>query len=109
MQSNDKQLGKIVKSKRIAKNIKTEELATTLGISERYLYMIENKCKKPSFDLLTKIIHELAICADEIFYPEKSTKNPEIENLIHMLYSCDENSLKIIKATIKATIDMQKV
>ena len=61
--------------------------------------------KKPSFDVLYKLIRELSISADSIFYPEKPSKDSEIENLLRMLSACDERSLEVVKATVKALID----
>ena len=76
-----------------------------LESTERYLYRIENEGKKPSFDVLYKLIRELSISADSIFYPEKPSKDSEVENLLRMLSACDERSLKVVKATVKALID----
>lgn len=41
---------------------------------------------------------------DLIFYPRKPTKDSEIEDLLRMLYNCDERSLEVVKATAKALI-----
>ena len=45
------------------------------------------------------------IPSDLIFYPEKLSKESEVENLIRMLYNCDERSLEVVKATVKALVD----
>jgi len=66
------------------------------------LYRIENEGKKPSFDVLYKLIRTLTISSDSIFYPEKPSKESEIEDLVRMLYNCNERDLEIIKATVKA-------
>jgi transcriptional regulator with XRE-family HTH domain len=105
--TNHETLGDVVKSARLNTEITIEALATKIGITERYLYRIENENKKPSFDVLQKLIHELAISADSIFYPEKPSKDSEVENLIRMLYGCDDRSMRIIKATIKAALESQ--
>jgi len=73
--------------------------------TERYLYRIENQGKKPSFDILYKLIRELGISPDLIFYPERSDQDSEIEDLIRRLYNCDERSLEVIKATATALMD----
>lgn len=98
-------LGGIIKSARQHADITMEALAEKVGITERYLYRIENEHKKPSFDVLYKLIRELAISSDSIFYPEKPSKDSEAENIIRMIYNCDERSLEVIKATVKALID----
>ena len=53
-------LGDIIKSGQKA-DITIEELANRVNITERYLYRIENGSKKPSFDVLYRLIRELSI------------------------------------------------
>ena len=98
-------LGDIIKAARQKSGLTIEELANRLDITERYLYRIENQGKKPSFDILYKLIRELGISPDLIFYPERSDQDSEIEDLIRRLYNCDERSLEVIKATAIALID----
>ena len=100
-------LGDIIKSARQKADITMEKLADRVDITERYLYRIENEGKKPSFDVLFKIVRELSISPDSIFYPEKPSKDSEVEDLVRMLYGCDERSMQIIKATVKAVLDSQ--
>lgn len=54
-------LGSIIKSARQHADITMETLADKVWITDRYLYRIENENKKPSFDVLYKLIRELAI------------------------------------------------
>lgn len=98
-------LGEVVKNARQRSNLTMEELAYRLQVSPRYLYRIENEGKKPSYELLFALIRELSISPDLIFYQEKPKKDSEMENLIRQLYSCDEHSLKVIKATVTALLD----
>lgn len=100
-------LSGIIKSARQRADITVEKLAEDIGVTERYLYRIENEGKKPSFDVLFKLIRELNISPDSIFYPEKPYKDSEAENIVRMLYSCDERSFAIIKATVKAALESQ--
>ena len=53
------------------------------------------------------LVRELSILPESIFYTEKLVEDSEVENLIRMMYNCDERSMAIIKATIKAAIDSQ--
>ena len=98
-------LGCIIKTAREKAGITIEALANKVDVTERYLYRIENENKKPSFEVLYKLIRELSISPDTIFYPEKPTKDSEVENLLRQLSDCDERSLEVIKATAKALID----
>ena len=98
-------LSAVIKTAREKADITIELLAEKVGVTERYLYRIENEGKKPSYEVLYKLIRVLSISPDSIFYPEKPSKDSEVENLIRMLYRCDECSLEVVKATAKALID----
>lgn len=107
MHSETEMLGSIIKTARQSSKITMEALAEKVGITERYLYRIENEGKYPSYEVLYKIVRELAINPDLIFYPEKPSKDSEVEDLIRVLYNCDDRSMKIIKATAKAALESQ--
>ena len=97
--------GLILKTARERAGITVEALAEMADASERYIYRIENEGKKPSYDVLYHLIRALDLSPDLLFYPEKQSENPEIEQLIHMLYKCDLRALDIIKATTTALIN----
>lgn len=107
MQNESTTLGSVIKSARKRSDLTIEELADRVGISERYLYRIENEGKKPSYDVLYAIIRTLAISPDLIFYPERPSKDSEIENLVRLLHSCDDKSLSVVRATIEALLENQ--
>ena len=98
-------LGDIIKKACQESGITIEELAFRLDVKPRYLYKIENENKKPSFDVLYNLIRELSISPDSIFYPERLSTDSELENLIRRLYSLDERSLDVIKATANALLE----
>ena len=101
-------LGEIIKTAREKSDLTVEELTARVGISERYLYRIENEGKVPKLDVLKKLVRELAIDGNLIFYPEKPSKDSEVEDLVRMLYNCDDLSLKIIRATVKTALEGQQ-
>ena len=108
VQKRPETLGEIIKTARDKSDLTVEELTARVGISERYLYRIENEGKVPTFEVLKKIVRELAIDGNLIFYPEKQVKDSEVEDLVRMLYGCDDRSLKIIRATVKAALESQQ-
>ena len=108
MQIQNEALGKIIKEMRSRCGLGIKELAARVGVSERYLYRIENEGKVPKFEVLKKLVRELAIDGNLIFYPEKQVKDSEVEDLVRMLYGCDDRSLKIIRATVKAALESQQ-
>lgn len=81
MQKRPETLGEIIKTARDKSDLTVEELTARVGISERYLYRIENEGKVPTFEVLKKIVRELAIDGNLIFYPEKPVKDSEVKIL----------------------------
>ena len=97
--------GAIIKSARQKADITMEKMAERVGITERYLYRIENEGQKPSYDVLIKLVRELAIDPRLIAYPELDETENEAGEILRMLCTCDKRSLKVVKATIRALID----
>ena len=104
MQNIPDTLGDVLKTTRLRAGITTEALAEQVGITERYLYRIENEGKKPSYDVLFRLIRALNIAPEEIFYPDRPSDDSEIAEILRLLSACDERSLKVIKATANALI-----
>lgn len=100
-------LGATIRQARQAMELTQQQLSARLGISRTYLVHIESSLKKPKYNLLFRIIRELSINPDAIFYPEKPSKDSRIEDIVRMLYRCDDHSLSIIRAAVKAETEMK--
>ena len=97
--------GMVLKSAREKAGITVETLAERVGVTDRYIYRLENNGKTPGYAVLCRLIRELAISPDLLFYPEKSTQDSEVEALLRQLATSDERAVKVAKATIRALID----
>jgi transcriptional regulator with XRE-family HTH domain len=97
--------GAIIKAARQKADITMEKLAERVGITERYLYRIENEGQKPSYDVFIKLIRELAIDPRLISQPEYQVMDDEVGEILRMLCTCDKRSLEVVRATIRALID----
>ena len=75
----------IIKAARDKSDLTVEELTDRVGITERYLYRIENEGKIPTFEVLKKIVRELAIDGNLIFYPEKQVKDSEVAVILQKI------------------------
>ena len=96
-----------IKTARQHSGFTIEELAERGGVTDRYIYRIKSEGQRPSYDVLYKLIRELSIDPNLISYPEKPVRDSQIEDLIRMLYRCDECAIAIITATIKVSLDSQ--
>jgi len=89
-------LGSVVKTARKEKHLTQKQLAERLSITPHYLMSIENRKQIPSSDLLFKIIRELDISADTIFYPEHG-RDCELLNRLHILLSrFEEHEIELV-------------
>lgn len=103
--TNTDNLGSILKAARKSRKLTREKVAESVGISPRYLSSLENEHKKPSYNLLYRLVRALGMSADTIFYPEIENKSDEIAQLTRMLSLCNQQDLKIISATLTAILD----
>lgn len=105
MQGNPEPFGELEKEFRERAKITVDALAERVGITDRYVYRIESGAQTPSFDTMCKIVQTLSIPGDLVFYPrDKVTNDLDVEEITHMLYRCDEHSLKIVKAVLRAIL-----
>lgn len=58
MEHTSNNLGDIIKNARQKSKLTIEDLAAKVGITERFLYRIENEGNKPSFAVLFRLIRE---------------------------------------------------
>jgi len=82
-----------------------KQLAKRLSITPHYLMSIENKRQIPSCDLLFRIIRELEISADTIFYPEYEHDHALVGKLRILLSRCDEKDINVIIATLQSLLE----
>ena len=62
-------LGKIIRDKRVAKNLTQFELAAKAGVDRNYIGMVERGERNPSYLSLQKIAHGLEISVNELLQP----------------------------------------
>jgi transcriptional regulator with XRE-family HTH domain len=97
-------LGVMIKAARTDKHLTQKQLAECLSITPHYLMSIENKQQIPSCDLLFRLIRELEIPADTIFYPEYEQDNALLGKLRLLLYKCDEKEVNDIIAILQSLL-----
>ena len=102
-------LGSVIKSARLEKYLTQRQLAERLSITPHYLMSIENKRQIPSCDLLFRIIRELEISADTVFYPEYKRDNALVKKLQVLLSKCDEQDITVIIAILQSLLQTKNL
>lgn len=105
MQNEAEIFGAVLKSARQKAGLTVETLAERLSVTDRYIYRLENEGKTPGYAVLCRLIRELSISPDMLFYPEKAAQDSEVETLLRKLATCDERAIQVAKVTIQALID----
>jgi transcriptional regulator with XRE-family HTH domain len=77
------------------------ELASEVGITTRHLMSLENSNRKPSYDLLYKLIRTLGISADAIFYPEREEHGFTPESVRTLIQNMNEKDMGIVIEAMK--------
>jgi len=94
-------LGNSIRNARTEKKISQEKLAEIVGITPTHLKHIESEHRKPSIEVLFKLVETLDISLDSLIF-EQSDKNSEILSKISVLLSkCDLKQLKVTTAMLE--------
>ena len=101
-------LDSVIKSARNEKHMTQNQLALELDITTRHLMAIENNNKKPSYDLLFRLIRKLEISADTIFYPNCGNPNSFLEKLRILLNNYEEKEIDAAITALIALIDTER-
>lgn len=84
------EMGEVIRAARATKGMTQTALAKAANISVRTFRDAERGKRRPSNEVLCKIMYALDLSADHIFRPEKVHCTPEQEQLCRALNSCNE-------------------
>lgn len=96
-------LGSALRAARLDKHYTHEALAELVGITPTHLKHIESEHRKPSIDLLYRLVQVLNLSLDALFFPER--EDEVFRKTERRMRQCNESQLRILYATMEA---MQK-
>jgi len=109
MRDNSAKMGEVIRAARETKGMTQTALAKAANISVRTISGAERGKRRPSNEVLCKIINALDLSTDHFFQPEKIHCTPEQEQLCRALNSCNERDqavfMDIAWAYIRAVQD----
>lgn len=98
-------MGPVFKKYRLAAKQTQEEVAEKVGITTRFLMALENEEKRPSLDILLRLVDVLNIPGDAILHPQLQTMDSEDEQLIRMMMRLTSRDKQIIRSTVLSMLE----
>ena len=98
-------MGPIFKKYRVDAHRTQEEVAEKVGITTRFLMALENEEKRPSLDILLRLVDVLNIPGDAILHPQLQTMDSEDEQLIRMLMRLNRRDKEILRSAIQTMLN----
>ncbi len=96
-------LGAAIKSARLENNLSQEKLAELIDITPIHLKHLESEHRKPSVDVLFKLVEVLHISLDHLLLPEKDLPHSEIYIKARcLLEQCTEQEQEILIDIMKS-------
>lgn len=97
--------GVVLKEAREANNYTREQIAERAKISIRYLTAIENEGRKPSYNVLYRLIRCIGISADLVFYPDRDKADTDDAQLVRLIRQCGVRDRKLVLALVNKMIE----
>lgn len=91
-------LGNTIRNKRIELGYSQEELAEFIGITPTHLKHLESEHRKPSIEVLVKLMQHLKFSFDAIIFSDNNRLKEK--ELLLLLTSCSDKELNILQDLI---------
>lgn len=100
------QLGNAIRTARIRLNLSQEELAERIEITPTHLKHIESEHRKPSIEVLIRLMETLHFSLDELVFPVAANERQDYlrTQIISLLQTCTSNQLEIVNDLIYSLI-----
>lgn len=97
-------LGNAIRSHRIALGLTQEALAEAIDITPTHLKHLESEHRKPSVEVLFRLVKILHISLDDLLLPEKNNTPEEYKELLLLMGHCTNTELQIGIDLLKSLI-----
>ena len=91
-------MGSIFKKYRVDANRTQEEVAEKVGITARFLMALENEEKRPSIDILLRLV-------DAILHPQIQHIDSEDQQLLRQYMRLNDRDKSVIRAAIQEMLN----
>ena len=98
-------LGEAIRAERLRKHYSQEKLAELVGITPTHMKHIESEHRKPSLDVLFRLVRTLHLSLDDLCFPENDNNAAMYRRVARLLRSCDERQLYVVYTLVEALLE----
>lgn len=98
-------MGRIFKKYRVDAKRTQEEVAEKVGITARFLMALENEEKRPSLNILLRLVDTLNIPGDAILHPQIQHVDSEDQQLLRQYMRLSDRDKAVIRAAIQEMLN----
>lgn len=98
-------MGPIFKKYRVDAKRTQEEVAEKVGITARFLMALENEEKRPSIDILLRLVDTLNIPGDAILHPQIQHIDSDDQQFLRQFMRLSGRDKAVIRATIQEMLN----
>ena len=100
--------GSSIRDAREKRNSTREQIADRAEISSRFLAAIENDKRKPSLDVLIRLVNAIGASFDEILAPQMERGSETIDRIQRLILQCSQRDQELLLALIDKMLDTRE-
>ena len=85
-----------------------EQIAERAGISPRFVSAIENDRRKPSLDVLIRLVHAIGASFDEVLAPQSIPEEYTVDRIKRLITQCSQRDQELVLALIDQMLDSKE-
>jgi len=85
-----------------------EQIAERAGISPRFVSAIENDRRKPSLDVLMRLVHAIGTSFDEVLMPQTISEEYTADRIKRLITQCSQRDQELVLALIGQMLDSKE-
>lgn len=108
MRHIDFSFGASLRNAREKQNYRREQIAERAEISPRFLAAIESGRRKPSLDVLIRLVNAIGASFDEILAPQMITDSEIVDRIRRLVPQCSQRDQELLLALIDKMLDTKE-
>ena len=85
-----------------------EQIAERAGISPRFVSAIENDRRKPSLDVLIRVIKATGASFDEVLAPQTAAEDEVTDRIKRLISQCSQRDQELVLSLIDQMLDLKE-